>query len=149
VANRAHADLMIRLHCDSAAGSGFMTVYPDRQGTVGGVTGPSRKVMRESKIAATALHQTVIAALTGKLKSRGLVPDVRTHIGSKQGALTGSIHSKIPVVLVEMAVLNNAHDDAFIASKSGQTDLAKALADGVASALLALGKNTPVRAERR
>jgi N-acetylmuramoyl-L-alanine amidase len=140
VANRAKADLMIRLHCDAAAGSGFMTVYPDRQGTVRGVKGPSKAVLQVSKVAASAFHRSAVSGLAGHLKDRGLHTDRHTAIGGRQGALTGSIHSKVPVVLIEMAVLTNAKDDAFMATDRGQTIVARAVADGVQAALRALGR---------
>jgi N-acetylmuramoyl-L-alanine amidase len=140
IANKAKADLMVRLHCDAAGASGFMTVYPDRQGTVRGVTGPSQSVIALSRRAATAFHKKAASMLTGHLKDRGLRTDRHTAIGGRQGALTGSIHSKVPVVLIEMAVLTNAKDDAFMATDRGQTIVATAVADGVEAALKALGK---------
>lgn len=137
-ANASKADLLIRLHCDAASGSGFMTVFPDRQGTVKGVTGPSRPVIEASEVAARAFHKTAVTQLKGYLKDRGVTTDIHTAIGSKQGALTGSIFSEVPVILVEMCVLTNAQDDQFIASKKGQMLTARAMANGVLDALRAL-----------
>lgn len=139
-ANSYGADLMIRLHCDAAGGSGFMTVFPDRQGRVRKVTGPSRDVIRASGEAARAFHPAAMAVLKRSLEDRRVTTDIRTAIGSKQGALTGSIFSRVPVILIEMGVLTNAHDEAFIASGRGQDLMAKALADGVEAALAALRK---------
>jgi N-acetylmuramoyl-L-alanine amidase len=52
-------------------------------------------------------------------------------VGSQQGALTGSIFSTIPVVTVEMAVITQPDDEAFIASPRGQARMARALFSGV------------------
>ena len=75
------------------------------------------------------------AGLKGALRDNGCLPDIRTAVGSKQGALTGSIWSQVPVVLVEMCVLSNAKDEAFLLSEVGQERMAKALAAGVEAAL--------------
>lgn len=132
IANDAHAAFMIRIHCDAGSRSGFATYYPGTQGTVRGVTGPSLEVIEASKAAAERFHPAVIAALAGAVGDRGLHTDSATMIGGRQrGALTGSIYSKVPVVLVEMAVLQNASDDRFIASNKGQEAMAKAIEAGI------------------
>ncbi len=134
-ANRAHAALLIRLHCDAGNEAGIATFYPNRQGVFGGVRGPSVEVIRKSGIAARRFHAALIHTLNGKLKDRGVRTDAQTAVGSKQGALTGSIYSQVPVILVEMAVLQQKHDEAFLASEAGQTLLTQAMADGVKEAL--------------
>jgi N-acetylmuramoyl-L-alanine amidase len=60
-----------------------------------------------------------------------------TAVGAKQGALTGSIFSLVPVILVEMVVLTNSVDEAFFL-KHGKTKLADALEQGVVAAVRAL-----------
>ena len=131
IANAAGAALMIRLHCDATADSGYALYYPDRQGTKEGVTGPTPEVMQRSQQAAEAIHAAMATLLAGVLKDGGVRGDSKTLIGSKQGALTGSIFSQVPVVTVEMVVLSNKSDAAFIKSKSGQQQMAQALAAGV------------------
>ena len=131
IANAAGAALMIRLHCDATADSGYALYYPDRQGTKEGVTGPTPEVMQRSQQAAEAIHAAMANLLTGVLKDGGVRGDSKTLIGSKQGALTGSIFSQVPVVTIEMVVLSNTSDAAFIKSKSGQQQMAQALAAGV------------------
>jgi N-acetylmuramoyl-L-alanine amidase len=133
IGNRANAMVMVRLHCDASSDSGFAVYYPDRQGTVDGVTGPSVEVIASSHEAARVVHSAMSASLTGHLKDGGVRGDSRTLIGSRQGALTGSIHSRIPAVLVEMATLSHARDAAFIRSESGQRLMARAIADGIAN----------------
>lgn len=131
IANRAGAALMVRLHCDAAAGSGFALYHPDRQGTVRGVTGPGDSVIAASRRAAEALHGGMAEVLRGTLNDGGIRGDSRTAVGARQGALTGSIFSEVPVVTIEMVVLSNRSDAAFIASDSGQARMARAIAAGV------------------
>ena len=130
IANNSHAALLIRLHCDADAGTGLASYAPDRQGTVHGATGPSPAIVTASQAALHMFHPAVIKSLDGLLADRGMHPDTSTRIGGIQGALTGSIYSQVPVVLVEMCVLTNPHDEAIIASKSGRAKIARALADG-------------------
>ena len=135
-ANRAHAAYMVRLHCDAGSMSGLASYYPAVQGRAHGRTGPSEKVIRESSSLAHLFHPAVIAALQGNLADRGLHTDAATFIGGKQGgALTGSVFSEVPVVLVEMAVLQNEHDDLFISTEDGQEKVARALEAGVEAAV--------------
>jgi N-acetylmuramoyl-L-alanine amidase len=132
IGNRAGAALMVRLHCDASSDSGYALYYPDRQGTAEGRTGPSADVMRRSAAAAESLHAGMAPLLAGLLKNGGVRGDSKTLVGSRQGALTGSIFSDIPVVLIEMVTLSNAHDASFIKSDDGRTLMARAIADGVA-----------------
>jgi N-acetylmuramoyl-L-alanine amidase len=131
VGNRAGAALMVRLHCDASSDSGYALYYPDRQGTAEGKTGPSADVMRRSAAAAESLHVGIARVLAGQLKDGGVRGDSKTLVGSRQGALTGSIFSEIPVVLIEMVTLSNAHDARFIKSAEGRSLMARAIADGI------------------
>lgn len=131
IANAAHADLLLRLHCDSGEQSGLATYYPDRQGTRFGVVGPSPTVIAASRRAARIFQPAVIAALHGALRDAGIKGDSQTGVGSRQGALTGSIFSHVPALTVEMCVLTNAHDYRFIRTPAGQDAMAHALLTGV------------------
>lgn len=131
IANAAHANVFLRLHCDSGEQSGLATYYPDRTGTRFGVTGPSKGVMTASHNAAEIFQPAVIAALHGDLRDAGIKGDSQTGVGSKQGALTGSIFSHVPALTVEMCVLTNAHDYKFIRTAAGQEQMAQALLAGV------------------
>ncbi len=131
IANAAGARLFLRLHCDSGEQSGLATYYPDRTGTRFGTTGPSRAVMAGSHRAAEIFQPAVIAALHGDLRDAGIKGDSKTGVGSKQGALTGSIFSHVPALTVEMCVLTNAHDYRFIRTGAGQDKMAHALLAGV------------------
>jgi len=131
IANQAHADLMIRLHCDTGGGSGFAVYYPDRQGTKYGVTGPKQSVIKASHQAAEAFYRGMKKELEGILSGRGIYGDSATYVGSRQGALTGSIFSQVPVLCVEMVMLSNASDEKFIGSKEGQEKMSLALKAGI------------------
>ena len=131
IANTAHARLFLRLHCDSGEQSGLATYYPDREGTRFGVTGPSPAVIADSHRAAQVFQPAVIAALDGALRDAGIKGDSKTGVGSRQGALTGSIFSHVPALTVEMCVLTNAHDYTFIRTPAGQEQMARALLAGV------------------
>ena len=48
-----------------------------------------------------------------------------------QGALTGSVFSSVPVVLVEMVTLSNASDARFITDLRGQSLMAQAIGEGI------------------
>ncbi len=136
IANNAHADLMVRLHCDHDTNSrGIATYFADRKGTINGVSGPSSKVLSQVKPMAKAFHKTLIEKLNGLLKDRGLKTDRQTKVGSKYGALIGSIHSKCPSILVEMCVLSNPDDEQVISRKAGRTKLAKAILEAAIAAL--------------
>lgn len=132
IGNRARAALMVRLHCDASSDSGFALYYPDRQGTAEGKTGPSLDVIRWSAAAAESLHAGMAPPLAGQLKDGGVRGDSKTFVGSRQGALTGSIFSEIPVVLIEMVTLSNPRDAEFIKGETGQALMARAIADGLA-----------------
>lgn len=130
-ANAARANLFLRLHCDAGAASGIATFYPDRPGTRFGVTGPSARVMTQSRRAALVFQPAVAAALAGALSNRGIKGDSATFVGGKQGALTGSIFARVPALTVEMCVLTNARDYAFIRTAAGREQLTQALRAGV------------------
>ena len=135
IANGAKADLMVRLHCDASPRLGFAVYYPDRQGTAEGRTGPAAEVIRRTAPLARRFHAALAAGLRGEMADQGLMSDTRTAVGGRQGALTGSIFSEVPVVLVEMATITLEHDEAFMLSEAGERRMAAALAAGVEAAL--------------
>ena len=131
IANRASAALLIRLHCDVGRDSGFAVYYPDRVGTAEGRTGPSDSVREWSRQAAEAIHSTMKDILARHLHDGGVLGDSKTFVGGKQGALTGSVFSQVPVVTVEMVVLSHRSDALYIASDSGSSQIAEAIAAGI------------------
>jgi N-acetylmuramoyl-L-alanine amidase len=73
-----------------------------------------------------------MAAMLGDvLTDRGVLGDSQTLVGSRQGALTGSVFSQVPVVLIEMVVLSDSNDAAFIKGDDGAERMARAIAAGV------------------
>lgn len=134
-ANKVKADIMVRLHCDAAAGTGFAVYWPDKQGKAQGRTGPSPEVMAKTGPLARRFHASLAAALKGSLRDNGLKSDRATYVGGKQGALTGSIFSDVPVVLIEMCVLTNPKDEAFMAVPANREKVAAALAGAVRAAV--------------
>lgn len=134
-ANSAVADLMLRLHCDAASGSGIAVYYPAGAGTAGGQKGPSKAVREGSGDLAKRFHAALTASMKGVHADRGLMTDRQTSIGRRQGALTGSIYSQVPVILVELCVLTNPKDEAWVASDVGRRKLVLALALGVEAAV--------------
>jgi len=134
-ANRARAGLMVRLHCDALAGSGFATYYPDRQGVSGKKRGPSAAIIAASGRAARVFQASLARSLAGVLANRGLHSDTATAVGRKQGALTGSIYSEVPVLLVEICVLTNPRDEAFMSEERNRWKVAEALAQATLDAL--------------
>jgi N-acetylmuramoyl-L-alanine amidase len=133
IGNHYKAKFMVRLHCDDGNHEGIAMYYPDRSVKLQGHFGPSKEVLKTSAAYAKVFHRVVVGALKDKLHDAGLHTDGQSYVGGKQGALTGSVFSEIPVVLVEMAVLSNPTDDKFISSEQGQMRLAKALSLGVKS----------------
>ena len=135
IANRANADIMVRLHCDSSTSRGFALYYPDRTGTKEGVTGPSAEIRARSRQAAQTIAAEMDRTLAGQVRFDGVKGDSKTYIGGKQGVLTGSIFSHVPVVTIEMVVLSNKGDAQFIKSAEGQDKMAQGLANGIATYL--------------
>ena len=131
IANRAGAAIMVRLHCDSSPDQGYAVYYPDRQGSKEGTIGPSKEIMERSHTAAKVLDRAMGKALEGVLKNGGVRGDSQTFVGSKQGALTGSIFSQVPVLTIEMVVLSHRADAALIKTEAGQNRMAQAIADGI------------------
>lgn len=135
IANNARADLMIRIHADAGGGTGFTIYYPRKQGTKDGVTGPSQAVMQASAKAAQHMHAAMSESLKGKLKDNGIRGDEQSYVGARQGAFTGSIYSKVPVLLVEMCFLDNISDANWIRIEGNKNLMAHAIAKGAISYL--------------
>jgi N-acetylmuramoyl-L-alanine amidase len=144
IANESHADLFLRLHADAGSSTGFTIYYPRKGGSIHGTTGPPVDVVRSSAAAAQVFHQSFADALHNKLRDNGIRGDEETLIGGRQGALTGSIFSKVPTILVEMVFLTNATDADWIKQQSNRVVMAKALAAGV-QAVRSRNKGTEVQ----
>lgn len=149
VANRSQSEVMLRLHCDAGSRSGFQLFYPDRPGTRYGVTGPAPEVLTSSARAARCLHQGMAEILAGVHPSLGVAGDSATYVGSKQGALTGSIFSRVPTVTLEMGFLTQPRDERFLVSPRGQRKLVEAMVHGLEHFFreVSAGKRDPLAPE--
>ena len=135
IANHAGALLLLRLHTDTGPGAGYTIYYPDRTGKAkDGKIGPSAKLIAASADAAQDFHAGMAESLhlsPDQLQDDGVKGESATFVGSKQGALTGSVYAQQSALTVEMVFLSNPHDAKIIGSESGQQMMAKALASGV------------------
>lgn len=116
MANKAQADLVIRIHADgdkSAKTQGFSVLYPAK-GKV------PAAVYAGSKLAAERIHSGMKAGLD--TKPRGVV--ARTD-------LTGFNWSKVPVTLVEAGFMTNPAEDKKLSDGKFQDKIAGSIADGV------------------
>jgi N-acetylmuramoyl-L-alanine amidase len=122
IANEAHADLTVRLHCDGstdASRKGISIQIPARAKYMNnpGIVGPSADAARDMERA--------LVAVTGA-KDLGLAP--RTD-------LAGFNWSNVPTILVEMGFLSNRAEDRRLNEAAYQHTLAQGLAQGVSSYL--------------
>jgi N-acetylmuramoyl-L-alanine amidase len=135
IANKAGANIFLRLHADARPEPGFAVYYPTRSGRIKeGVIGPPSEVRSLSRRAAFPFHDAMNSVLKGVFPDFGLFGDEKTLVGSQQGALTGSIFARVPVLLIEMGSLSNDRDEDFLLSKKGQQAMLAALVAGVVAA---------------
>lgn len=116
IANKAHAALFIRLHCDGIGNGsthGLSTLVPARNRW----TAP---IVSESTKAGKLVHRAALAA-TGAA-DRGVV---------NRGDLSGFNWSKVPTVLVEMGFMSNAAEDRLLTTPAYQQKLADGMAAGI------------------
>lgn len=116
IANKAKADLFVRVHCDGSPDSeaaGISTLYPGKNRW-------TKPIARRSRTAALLVQESVVDA-TGAI-DRGVTP--RTN-------LSGFNWAKVPSVLVECGFLSNPVEDRLLASPHYQDKLARGIADGV------------------
>ena len=116
IANDAHADLAIRLHCNGGGSSahGLFTLYP------ASIRGWTDDIAVASKKAATIIQKAAIAA-TGA-QDRGL---------QERSDLTGFNWSDVPDVLVEMGFMTNTAEDKLLESGAYQDKIVQGLVDGI------------------
>ncbi len=116
IANRASADLFVRIHANSSDNSsveGIQTFYPPN----GGSTTP---IYAKSSLAATVVQQRVAASSHQKsLPTRELADQ------------TGFNWAKVPTILVETGYLSNPAEDRFLWNPSSQQAIAKGIGQGI------------------
>jgi len=120
VANAAHADLFIRLHCDGSDDSGVHGISVLTPGK-NRWTAP---IVSTSMSAARSVSAATIASTHAK--NRGI---------ARRSDLAGFNWCKVPVVLVEMGFMSNRAEDKLLASGAYQDKLAAGLARGAAKYL--------------
>lgn len=116
IANKAQADMTIRLHCDSIGNggkSGAVLIVPSKAGThTAGIYKPSYDY-------AQLLKKT----LEGKgVKVNGIF---------ERGDMTGFNWSKVPVVIFEMGFMSNWNEDRMLSDKSYQQKLMEAVVESL------------------
>jgi len=116
VANKAHAALFIRLHCDGISDRskhGLSTLIPAKNHWTGPIVNASAK--------AGHLVQSSALAKTGAANA-GVV---------NRGDLAGFNWSKVPTILVEMGFMSNAAEDRALTTSTYQQKMATGLANGI------------------
>jgi N-acetylmuramoyl-L-alanine amidase len=116
IGNAAHANLVVRVHCDGVDGSihGFMTVIPDDNQWTHSWLAASRKAGDD--IQAAALRATGAA-------DRGVQPP--------PVQMTGFNWSTVPSVIVEMGNMGNNAEDRNLSDPAYQGKLATGITNGV------------------
>jgi len=119
IANKAHADLFIRIHADgsdSPKAEGFSVLYPDRKNPY------TKKIYDASKLASERIEREMKDSM--KTKSRGVVP---------RADLTGFNWSQVPVTLVEVGFLTSPNEDKRLSQPAYQDKIVQGIANGVDS----------------
>jgi N-acetylmuramoyl-L-alanine amidase len=116
IANRARADLFVRVHCDGVSDQsvvGLLTVVPERNQWTGPIVSSSARAGRDIQSATLA---------TTHAHDRGISP---------RADMSGFNWSRVPSVIVETGVMSNPAEDRRLADGAYQDKLAAGIADGI------------------
>jgi len=116
IANRANADLFVRIHCNGSSNissSGIMTLYPSRNEWC-------TSIYERSKKAAQIVQQELVEEC--KRQDKRIV---------SRGDITGFNWSQVPVILPEICFLSNSEEDALLNKESFQNKVAQGLFKGI------------------
>jgi N-acetylmuramoyl-L-alanine amidase len=116
IANRAAADLFVRVHADGSANRsthGISTLFPAGTRWTKAISGRSER-------AARVVHRSVVHS-TGA-SDRGIV---------SRGDITGFNWSRVPAIIVETGFLSNPGEDRLLATSAYRRKLAAGMADGI------------------
>lgn len=117
IGNKANADLVIRLHCDSfdnASAKGASILVPK------GVNENTKAIAASSEKYGKILLDTYCSKMN--IKNRGLI---------YSEDMTGFNWSKVPVVLIEMGFLSNPDEDNMMSEASFPEKSATAISEGI------------------
>ncbi|WP_434304728.1 N-acetylmuramoyl-L-alanine amidase family protein [Clostridium botulinum] len=120
VGNENNANLVIRIHADSADSGdakGASMLVPSKRGYASEINELSRKY------GDTLLREMVASA---NMNNRGIV---------EREDMTGFNWSKVPVVLVEMGFLSNVEEDKLLNTEEYRIKIVKGLTEGVKKAI--------------
>lgn len=115
IANAAHANLFLRIHCDSGPSNitGILTLVPGKDRWTGPIVAPSARAGRD-------VQSAVVAATHHP--NRGI---------TSRTDLSGFNYATVPSVLVECGMMSNKVEDRDLASSSYQQTLARGISAGV------------------
>ena len=117
IGNKANADLVIRLHCDSfnnPSAKGASMLIPK------GINENTKAIAAISEKYGKTLLDTYCSRMN--IKNRGLI---------YSEDMTGFNWSKVPVVLIEMGFLSNPDEDNMMSSSDFQEKSASAITEGI------------------
>ena len=120
IANKAQADLFIRIHCAAstiATDSGVRVLFPAKNHWTAGIVADSESAAKS--VESAAVHSS-------GARDRGV---------RNQSGVVGFNWSKRPAIMVEAGYLSNPIEDKLLGSPGYEDRLAKGLADGVLSYL--------------
>jgi len=121
IGNSANAALVIRIHADSntsssAKGASMLIPSP--------INNDTKAIYAASKNYGKTVLNTLVQEVG--MQNRGVI---------EHSDMTGFNWSKVPVILVEMGFLSNPDEDRLLSSDAYENKIAKALADGIITAL--------------
>ncbi|MBD5586885.1 N-acetylmuramoyl-L-alanine amidase [Clostridium botulinum] len=120
VGNKNNANLVIRIHADSADledAKGASILVPSKKGYASGINELSKKY------GGILLSEMVASA---NMNNRGVV---------EREDMTGFNWSKVPVVLVEMGFLSNAEEDKLLNTEEYKIKIVQGLTEGIKKAI--------------
>lgn len=120
IANKAHADLFIRIHADGSTDRsrrGIQTLIPAPNKW-------TKPIVKQSTIAGRDVQSAVLRT-TGAI-DLGVTP---------RGDITGFNWSKVPTTLVEVGFMSNPVEDRLLSTQAYQRKLAVGMANGVVTYL--------------
>lgn len=117
VANKAKADIFLRIHCDSVGGSGARGIS---------MQSPAKNNRWTAKN-----HKKIVRLSNSILRSTCKATGASSRGVCYRNDLTGNNWAKMPVTLIEMGFMSNPTEDRKLVSGSYQNKLAAGIANGI------------------